>query len=265
MNQIIVPIITVHRICQRIASYLNKDVVIDLLNAYISQYHLDIAKIDSNDDRYDWEVLCDTINDFPDANKLDFIGQILDAGYITIEDDFNFINEFVMKYNYIEVQEKLFEQLAAFTSDAVTAQEIFAERLKINHPESLKCWKNSIEMLKGRYYSEAGNDIRKSFEFLLCDILCNKKSLENQIKAPKHDFMRSEVGKYLKEKGINKQNVSFIVHLTSAVLYISNEKFKHGEPTGLTESDIRFYMNETFLIMQRFLDIEEENLPLLKK
>lgn len=42
-------------------------------------------------------------------------------------------------------------------------------------------------MFKGRYYSEAGNDIRKSFEFLLCDILDNKKSLENQIKAPKHD------------------------------------------------------------------------------
>ena len=33
---------------------------------------------------------------------------------------------------------------------------------------------------------------------------------------------------------------------------------KHGEPTGLTENDVRFYMNETYLIMQRFLDIEDE-------
>lgn len=69
--------------------------------------------------------------------------------------------------------------------------------------------------------------------------------------------MKSEIGKYLKQNKINPQVINFITHLTSAILYISNEKFKHGEPTGLTENDIRFYMNETFLIMEWFLDIEE--------
>lgn len=139
MNQIIVPIITVHSVCQRIAYYLHKAEIIDILNAYILQYHLDIKKVENNDNRSGWQVLCDTINAFPDANKLDFIGQTLDAGYIRTEDDFNFINEFVMKYNYTEVQEKLFEQLAVFTSDAVKTQENFADRLKNNHPESFEC------------------------------------------------------------------------------------------------------------------------------
>lgn len=258
MDRIIVPIITVHSACQKIAYYIQKNELIDLVNAYIMQYHLDVNKVERKNNKYGWELLCDTINFFPDANKLDFIGQILDAGYITDENDFNFIDKFVNNYNYDVVQEKLFEQLATFNSDAVKTQESFAERLKVNHQEAFQCWKNSIEMFKGRYYSESGNDIRKALESLLRDILDNKKSLENQIKAPNHDMMKSEIGKYLKKKNINSQNVSFITHITSAILYISNEKFKHGEPIGLTENDIRFYMNETFLVMQRFLDIEEE-------
>lgn len=257
MNQIIVPIITIHSICQKIASYINDDEIIDLINAYITQYHLDITKVEVNDNRHGWQILCDKINDFPDANKLDFIGQIVEADYINNEYDFNFINKFIKKYNYEEVQEKLFEQLAAFTSDAVKVQENFAERLKVDHLEAFQCWKHSIEMLKGKYYSESGEDIRKTFEFLLRDILGNKKSLENQIKAPNRDVMKSEMGKYLKQNKINPQVIDFITHLTSAILYISNENFKHGEPTGLTENDIRFYMNETFLIMEWFLDIEE--------
>src|SRR5699024_11023093 len=168
-----------------------------------------------------------------------------------------FISKFVEKYNYSEVQEKLFEQLAIFSSNRVKTQNSFAERLKGKHSEALQCWKNSIQMLNEQHYSESGNDIRKAFEALLRDILDNKKSLENQIKASNHDVLKSEIGKYLKEKDINSQNINFISHLISAILYMSNEKFKHGEPTGLTENDVRFYMNETFLIMEWFLDIEE--------
>ena len=88
MNQIIVPIITIHSICQKIASYINDDEIIDLINAYITQYHLDITKVEVNDNRHGWQILCDKINDFPDANKLDFIGQIVEADYINNEYDF---------------------------------------------------------------------------------------------------------------------------------------------------------------------------------
>lgn len=38
---------------------------------------------------------------------------------------------------------------------------------------------------------------------------------------------------------------------------MSNEKFKHGVVDGLTELDIRFYMNETYLIMQHLMDIAD--------
>lgn len=258
MNQILVPIISVHSACQKIAFYLSKDKIIDLVNAYIMQYHLDTEKVKDCDDRYGWQILCDTINAFPEENKLDFIKQTLDAGYIPRGDNFDFISKFVEKYNYSEVQEKLFEQLAIFSFNRVKTQNSFAERLKGKHSEALQCWENSIQMLNEQHYSESGNDIRKAFEALLRDILDNKKSLENQIKASNHDVLKSEIGKYLKEKDINSQNINFISHLISAILYMSNEKFKHGEPTGLTENDVRFYMNETYLIMQRFLDIEDE-------
>lgn len=70
-------------------------------------------------------------------------------------------------------------------------------------------------------------------------------------------MLKSNLGKYLSNKGINKINIAFLINIITSITHISNEKFKHGEPTGLSEKDLRFYMNETFLVMQRLLDIED--------
>lgn len=257
MGTIIIPIISVHRCCQIIDGYIRKEQTIDLLNAYIKQNHLEIEKIHENDERYGWQILCDTIDEFNDANKLDFIGQVFDARYITDEYDYDFIDEFLKKYNFKDVQQEIFNQLAMFSSDAIKAQQEFSARLGAAHPKALEEWNRSIDLFRSRYYSESGNDIRKSLEFLLRDILENKTSIEQQVKGTDRDVLKSNLGKYLSNKGINKINITFLINIITSITHISNEKFKHGEPTGLSEKDLRFYMNETFLVMQRLLDIED--------
>mgnify|MGYP003416322976 FL=1 len=77
---------------------------------------------------------------------------------------------------------------------------------------------------------------------------------EQQVKGSGKDLLKSNLGKYLSSKEINKINITFLINIITSITHISNEKFKHGEPTGLSEN---FYMNETFLVMQRLLDIEE--------
>lgn len=104
MGTIIIPIISVRRCCQIIDGYIRKEQTIDLLNAYIKQNHLEVEKIHENDERYGWQILCDTIDEFNDANKLDFIGQVFDARYITDEYDYDFIDEFLKKYNFRKLQ-----------------------------------------------------------------------------------------------------------------------------------------------------------------
>ena len=173
MESIIIPIISVHRCCQIIDGYIQKEQVIDLLNAYIKQNHLEVKKVHEDDERYGWQILCDTIDEFNDANKLDFIGQVFDAQYITTEFDYDFIDEFLKKYNFEDVQQEIFNQLAKFSSDAIKAQQEFSARLGAAHPKALEEWNKSIDLFRSRYYSEAGNDIRKSLEFLLRDILKN--------------------------------------------------------------------------------------------
>ena len=101
--------------------------------------------------------------------------------------------------------------------------------------------------------------MRKTFEFLVRDIVGNKKSLKNQIKAPEGHALESILGKYLKKKRVNAENCTFINKLISAILYMSNEKFQHGVVDGASELDIRFYMNEIYLIMQHLLDVEKED------
>ena len=227
MEPIIIPIISVHRCCKIIDGYIQKEQVIDLLNAYIKQNHLEVKKVHEDDERYGWQILCDTID------------------------------EFLKKYNFEDVQQEIFNQLAKFSSDAIKAQQEFSARLGAAHPKALEEWNKSIDLFRSRYYSEAGNDIRKSLEFLLRDILKNGTSIEQQVKGSGKDLLKSNLGKYLSSKEINKINITFLINIITSITHISNEKFKHGEPTGLSEKDLRFYMNETFLVMQRLLDIEE--------
>lgn len=80
---------------------------------------------------------------------------------------------------------------------------------------------------------------------------------EQQVKGSGKDLLKPNLGKYLSGKEINKINITFLINIITSITHISNEKSKHGEPTGLSEKDLRFYMNETFLVMQRLLDIEE--------
>lgn len=57
---------------------------------------------------------------------------------------------------------------------------------------------------------------------------------------------------------MDKANITFLSDIASSIMRMSNDRFKHGEPINLTYKDIRFYMNETYLIMQRMLDIAGE-------
>lgn len=77
-----------------------------------------------------------------------------------------------------DAQQEIFNQLAKFSSDAIKAQQEFSARLGAAHPQALEEWNKSIDLFRSRYYSESGNDIRKSLEFLLRDMLENKTSIE---------------------------------------------------------------------------------------
>lgn len=57
---------------------------------------------------------------------------------------------------------------------------------------------------------------------------------------------------------MDKANITFLSDIASSIMHMSNDRFKHGEPINLTYKDIRFYMNETYLIMKRMLDIAGE-------
>ena len=258
MGKVIIPITSVHKSCQIIDKCNSKEEIIDLLNAYIKHSNLEVEKVNKNDIRPSREILCDTIDKFDDAHQLDFIGQAFDAQYIFGEANRDFVGHFLKEYKYKEVQQDLFNQLMTFSSDIVKKQQEFSDRLRTTHPEALKAWNDSIDQFRLHNYSDSGNDIRKTLEFLLKDLIGNKTSVERQVKGPSKNILKSNLGKYLSSKGMDKVNIEFLIRIIVSMNDISNEKFKHGEPTGLSEKDLRFYMKENFLIMQRLLEIEED-------
>ena len=127
-----------------------------------------------------------------------------------------------------DAQQEIFNQLAKFSSDAIKAQQEFSARLGAAHSKALEEWNKSIDLFRSRYYSEAGNDIRKSLEFLLRDILKNGTSIEQQVKGSGKELLKSNLGKYLSSKEINKINITFLINIITPITHISNEKFKHG-------------------------------------
>lgn len=258
MRKVIIPITSVHKSCQLIDRCISREEIIDLLNAYIKHNNLEVEKVNKDDTRSGREILCNTIDEFDDAHQLDFIGQAFDAKLIAGEADRDFVGHFLKEYKYKEVQQELFSQLVMFSSDTVKKQQEFADRLRIAHPEALNAWNDSIDQFRSHNYSDSGNDIRKTLEFLLRDLIGNKTSVERQVKGPSKNILKSNLGKYLSSKGMDKVNIEFLIRIIISMNDISNEKFKHGEPTGLSEKDLRFYMKENFLIMQRLLEIEED-------
>lgn len=119
------------------------------------------------------------------------------------------------------------------------------------HAKSLELFQNALEMhTKGLYERNLLDNLRLSLELLLCDLLGNNKTLENQI---------SPLGLFLKTRGGSSQLSNMFVKLIDYYCNYHNTYVKHDD--AVIEEEVEFIFELTASFMKHFVRLSSRKMP----
>lgn len=153
-----------------------------------------------------------------------------------------------------EVNDNLISQYA-YLAPQVISECILESVQQVRHwlddyPEAKKHYESAIEKKNNHIYERnLLDDLRLSFELLIRTILENKKSLEHQ---------ESTLGKYMNDKGINKEISNFYVNsVFNFFKNYQNDKVKHNDL--FNDIEIDFIFNQTTILMQFLITLHKQH------
>ena len=107
------------------------------------------------------------------------------------------------------------------------------------HDESLELYNQALEKYRtGLFHRNMLDDLRLSLEKLLCDLLANGKSLENQ---------KANVGLLIKNKGGSKELQNMFVSLISYYCDYQNTYVKHDSSVKEQELELVLELTSSFM------------------
>ena len=119
--------------------------------------------------------------------------------------------------------------------DVITTTRHWLEK----YPESLKLYNESIKKLQMSIFQRnLLDDLRLSLEKLLCGVLSNTKSLENQ---------QAELGKFIKDKNSSKELQNMFLKLIDYYTKYHNEYIKHDDKVNENEVEIIFELTSSMM------------------
>ena len=111
-----------------------------------------------------------------------------------------------------------------------------------NHPESLGQYTSALAKYEGGIFERNTlDDMRLSFELLIKDILCNNRSLENQI---------AELGGMLKNSDVSVELRNMIMQVIKYYTDFQNNHVKHNDKVNSNEIE---YVIELTSVVMKFL------------
>lgn len=137
--------------------------------------------------------------------------------------------------------------LAREPLSAEISQELVDETLHWlnSFPEAADLYDQALEKYRaGVYERNVLDDLRLALEVLLRDILCNAKSLENQI---------SPLGDYVKSKGGSPEFGNMFVKLVEYFIKYQNRYVKHND--GVIEDEVEFMIEITSSFMKHMVKL----------
>lgn len=141
-----------------------------------------------------------------------------------------------------DLKQKLFAQYPELNVENHIVEEVIIEDTKHwlkNYPESLKLFHEATKKLELNIFQRNMiDDLRLSLEKLLCSILGNSKSLENQT---------SEIGKLIKDKNLSSQIQNMFVKILDYYAKYQNDHIKHNDKVSEEELEIIFEMTSSMM------------------
>lgn len=144
---------------------------------------------------------------------------------------------------YVEelLNKKTHNSQSAFSTSNDFNDELINETKNLLHkyPKAEKLFISALDKYsKGVYERNLLDDMRLSLELFLRDVLCNKKSLENQ---------KSEISKYQKGKDASPELTNMFVKLVDYYAKYHNSNIKHNDNVKQSEIDFIIELTSSFI------------------
>ncbi len=138
-----------------------------------------------------------------------------------------------------QINELKNEVIAKFSNAQVETTPKIEKRFS-KYPDVVEVWDRSNVCLSNRQYHESVNNSRLALEKLLKQLFTNNKSLENQ---------KSSISEFLKSKNIPNEFINLVIQHLRTYEILQNEHFKHDFTKEFRESEVKYILNTTYLLM----------------
>lgn len=142
---------------------------------------------------------------------------------------------------------KLFSRYGSLATEKISETELVqkTKHWLSHHPNSLKQYESALAKYEGGIFERNTlDDMRLSFELLVKDLLCNNKSLENQI---------AEIGAKLKNSGASVELRNMVQQVIKYYTDFQNNHVKHND--AVNDKEIEYIIELTSVVMKFLIKI----------
>lgn len=146
-----------------------------------------------------------------------------------------------------ELKTKLYTRYGNLATEKISETELIqkTKHWLSNYDAALKQYENALAKYEGGIFERNTlDDMRLAFELLVKDLLCNNKSLENQI---------SDLGSKLKSKGTSDELRNMVVKIIEYYTKFQNNHVKHND--AVNGDEIEYVIELTSVVMKYLVKV----------
>lgn len=146
-----------------------------------------------------------------------------------------------------ELKLRLFSRYGNLATEKISETELIqkTKHWLSNHPDALKQYESALAKYEGGIFERNTlDDMRLAFELLVKDLLCNGKSLENQI---------AEIGTKLKSTGASVELRNMVQQVIKYYTDFQNNHVKHND--AVNDKEIEYIIELTSVVMKFLIKI----------
>lgn len=234
----IIPYVLLINIEDQIQSFMSKEQIIDFTEAFAKSVGKEVPITEENDAFFTTskDILRQNIDCLSDDEKFEFMAQLQKISYIKCNP---------------ELDEEITDLLAYQDqiNGSLKSRNNISSLLSAYSPKIRQQWIKACVFFDQDDYRNSLDNVRLAVELLVKELTKSQASLENQHK---------DLGNFLKAKGIGKQVRNYLHSILNIYEKIQNNEAKHDIPDTLSQEEVMFIMNQSYVLMKFLIDCDNK-------
>lgn len=233
-----IPYVLLIDIEDQIQSFMSPEEIVDLTEAFAKSVGKEVPFTEENIAFFTTSnnILRKNIDSLSDDEKFEFMAQL-------------------QKLSYIKCRPELVEEITDLLayqdqmSGSKESRNNISNLLSAYSPKIRQQWVKACVFFDQEDYRNSLDNVRLAVELLVKELTKSQASLENQQK---------DLGNFLKAKGIGKQVRNYLHSILNIYEKIQNNEAKHDVPDTLSQEEVMFIMNQSYVLMKFLIDCDNK-------